>query len=522
MTLESPKMLENGLPNINRYITTHNKEGKATLSDHISPESQWQPIGSVANFFVGYSTRTFPVSLSSPPSTSSAPSIPTDIASYRRDLTSPPGLSISTGTVLRYVDFQPNTDSPMHKTASIDYGVVLEGVVEMGLDSGETKIMHRGDVCVQRATNHKWRNVTPNDGWARMLFVLIAAEQVEGVKEELNGTLALRTNGKLHKSAEAMRLKIQKNRKFQLADEKLLYDILIASNLEQVEDKLIFSTLIEGVIDVFLEAYCQGHYRFNMMSLQCYREVRQYASEGATSLTLRKVRKGFIYTREAFGRRFPPCHSSSPMPQLPTDPMLSCSHKHTRSPNAEEKKTSNISEAGIHGDGGVGGVEHLVHADLRYKYTRVHLPCGLLLDNHPTTPPEDSPTTMDNQADQDPQSTSPPPPYNLAAASSFLDKHKTMNNPAANDQGEPATSSQHAASTASPSNMEGRNPGGHPDYRQDVEHGNAGFSFSSTGHRFSVHWSTLSVCVLVCLPILFIVVVIAVTLVFLAYFRRPT
>ncbi|TAQ87148.1 hypothetical protein B7494_g4534 [Chlorociboria aeruginascens] len=44
---------------------------------------------------------------------------------------------------------------------------------------------------------------------------------------------ALRTNGdieeatKLHKSAEAMRLEIQKNRKFQLPDEKLSYDILV-------------------------------------------------------------------------------------------------------------------------------------------------------------------------------------------------------------------------------------------------------------------------------------------------------
>ena len=44
---------------------------------------------------------------------------------------------------------------------------------------------------------------------------------------------ALRTNGdieeatKLHKLAEAMRLEIQKNRKFQLADEKLSYDILV-------------------------------------------------------------------------------------------------------------------------------------------------------------------------------------------------------------------------------------------------------------------------------------------------------
>lgn len=74
----------------------------------------------------------------------------------------------------------------MHKTVSVDYGVVLEGVIELVLDSGETRIMRRGDVCVQRATNHAWRNVTPNDGWGRMLYVLVSAEKVEGLEEDLS------------------------------------------------------------------------------------------------------------------------------------------------------------------------------------------------------------------------------------------------------------------------------------------------------------------------------------------------
>jgi quercetin dioxygenase-like cupin family protein len=57
----------------------------------------------------------------------------------------------------------------MHRTESLDYGVVLEGSMELILDSGETKIMNRGDVCVQRATSHAWKNVSENGGWARML-----------------------------------------------------------------------------------------------------------------------------------------------------------------------------------------------------------------------------------------------------------------------------------------------------------------------------------------------------------------
>lgn len=76
----------------------------------------------------------------------------------------------------------------MHRTVSLDYGVVLEGEVELVLDSGETRLLKRGDVAVQRGTNHAWRNVTPDavdsvsgervPQWARMLYVLSPCEEV--------------------------------------------------------------------------------------------------------------------------------------------------------------------------------------------------------------------------------------------------------------------------------------------------------------------------------------------------------
>lgn len=68
----------------------------------------------------------------------------------------------------------------------MDYGIVLEGTIELVLDSGETKIMRRGDICIQRGTNHAWRNVTENNGWGRMVYVLTAAK-ADGLKENLNG-----------------------------------------------------------------------------------------------------------------------------------------------------------------------------------------------------------------------------------------------------------------------------------------------------------------------------------------------
>lgn len=47
----------------------------------------------------------------------------------------------------------PGLTSPMHRTVSLDYGVVLEGEVYLVLDSGEERLMRRGDISVQRGTN---------------------------------------------------------------------------------------------------------------------------------------------------------------------------------------------------------------------------------------------------------------------------------------------------------------------------------------------------------------------------------
>lgn len=83
------------------------------------------------------------------------------------------GLTLKGGTVLRYVDFAPGSRSPMHRTNSLDYGIVLRGRMEMELDSGERVGLGPEDVVVQRGTIHAWIN--PGPDWARMAFVLIDA-----------------------------------------------------------------------------------------------------------------------------------------------------------------------------------------------------------------------------------------------------------------------------------------------------------------------------------------------------------
>ena len=62
-----------------------------------------------------------------------------------------------------------------HKTATIDYAIVLSGEIYALMDEGEV-LLRAGDVLVQRGTNHAWSNRT--DEPARLAFVLIDAEPI--------------------------------------------------------------------------------------------------------------------------------------------------------------------------------------------------------------------------------------------------------------------------------------------------------------------------------------------------------
>lgn len=62
-----------------------------------------------------------------------------------------------------------------HKTASVDYAIVLSGEIYALMDDGEVKL-EAGDVLIQRGTNHAWSNRT--DEPAVLAFVLIDAAPV--------------------------------------------------------------------------------------------------------------------------------------------------------------------------------------------------------------------------------------------------------------------------------------------------------------------------------------------------------
>ena len=165
------------LRNPTRFITSHNADGRAVL--HSRTDYGWRTVDDDQTALsVVYTTSSFPVQVESD----------RDISAHNTLLEKGMGLVNPGGTVIRCVDFGPGYACPMHRTKSVDYGIVLEGEIEMLLDSGDAATMKRGDVAVQRATQHQWINKSKTE-WARMMFVLqdCAAFEVAGrpVREEL-------------------------------------------------------------------------------------------------------------------------------------------------------------------------------------------------------------------------------------------------------------------------------------------------------------------------------------------------
>jgi mannose-6-phosphate isomerase-like protein (cupin superfamily) len=66
----------------------------------------------------------------------------------------------------------------MHRTETVDYGIVLQGELVLIVDEAET-VVRAGDVIVQRGTSHAWANRSGAD--ARIAFVLIDGAFTEGL-----------------------------------------------------------------------------------------------------------------------------------------------------------------------------------------------------------------------------------------------------------------------------------------------------------------------------------------------------
>lgn len=172
---------------VRRVVTGHDGQGKAiVLADGEPPVIVRSPVQAGLAFHEIWSTAGMPAVIAA---TFNEPT-------FKHSDTAPP----RNGTVIRIVDLPPEgPDGPkldkdqarelfsavglaenadhhkagrhplMHRTESIDYGIVLSGEIVLLLDDGEVHLK-QGDVVVQRGTIHAWTNRT--DTICRMAFIL--------------------------------------------------------------------------------------------------------------------------------------------------------------------------------------------------------------------------------------------------------------------------------------------------------------------------------------------------------------
>jgi len=69
----------------------------------------------------------------------------------------------------------------MHRTQTIDYGIVLCGEMWLVLDEGEVRL-RPGDIVVQRGTNHAWSNRTETT--TRMVFILLDGQYADEIRPQ--------------------------------------------------------------------------------------------------------------------------------------------------------------------------------------------------------------------------------------------------------------------------------------------------------------------------------------------------
>ncbi|MFE7422107.1 cupin domain-containing protein [Rhodococcus sp. NPDC057529] len=150
---------------VRRIVTSHDGNGQAVVrTDDQLPSQELSP---TAQSVLLWSTDVFP----------SDNNDETDGAKPGVGLVSPGG------TVFMITNMAPHSESPAHRTVSLDYGIVLDGEIDLVLDDGSTTRVRRGEVVVQRGTIHGWNN--PLDVPCVMAFVLVDANPVKVGDTEL-------------------------------------------------------------------------------------------------------------------------------------------------------------------------------------------------------------------------------------------------------------------------------------------------------------------------------------------------
>ena len=150
----------NVLPPTRVVVTSHLTNGQ-TVFESDGPVEQFYPFGPQGTGFGRIHSRlSVPVNnMGSPPKLPPTP-----------PKCPPQGLLFCTS------DFAAQSQTPMHRTVTLDYAIVMSGEIVLKLETGEEKLIRAGEVVVQKGVNHQWIN--RSDTTCRMMCVMVASNKV--------------------------------------------------------------------------------------------------------------------------------------------------------------------------------------------------------------------------------------------------------------------------------------------------------------------------------------------------------
>ncbi|KAI0011639.1 hypothetical protein F4779DRAFT_572669 [Xylariaceae sp. FL0662B] len=157
---------EKPFPVVHRYITTHDADGKPTFKTGVKEEIDFERTPMGGDLFLAYSGTEFPAAIAHD----------SDLNTYKEHIVKKPeSFMIPGGFITRYVDYHPGAQPLWHRTRTLDFGIVIEGQIQLELEGGEKRILKKGDIAVQRGTNHAWSNPSKTE-FARVLYVALDAK----------------------------------------------------------------------------------------------------------------------------------------------------------------------------------------------------------------------------------------------------------------------------------------------------------------------------------------------------------
>lgn len=174
------------LPSFKRVVTGHNGQGLAVIASQ-GPTPNVFPLAAVPGtvFYEIWNSASSPALLDNGDDPTSKPLqlSPTPLGSVIRVVDIPPdsvqnqvsaedaaAAFAEIGQAHAGTGTADSKHKLMHRTETLDYGIVTEGEVWLVLDQEEVRLQ-RGDVVVQRGTNNDWSNRT--EAMARMVFILL-------------------------------------------------------------------------------------------------------------------------------------------------------------------------------------------------------------------------------------------------------------------------------------------------------------------------------------------------------------